>query len=115
MAKMRTTLDIADDVLAAAKDLARAEGRTMGDVISDLARRALTAPQGFAAGDGAGYAAGFAEPQMAFLPDDWLTFPRREGLPVSNELIRQIQDDLDMEDAEAFDHVRQAPRIVPKT
>jgi hypothetical protein len=39
---MRTTLDIDDDVLQAAKDLARAERKTAGEVISDLARKALT-------------------------------------------------------------------------
>lgn len=39
---MRTTLDIADDILAAAKELARRENRTAGEVISDLARKALT-------------------------------------------------------------------------
>jgi hypothetical protein len=41
---MRTTLSIADDVLFAAKSLARREGRTLGEVISDLARQALHAP-----------------------------------------------------------------------
>ena len=41
---MRTTLDIDDDVLAAAKDLAVARKTTAGQVISDLARTALTAP-----------------------------------------------------------------------
>jgi hypothetical protein len=43
---MRTTLSIEDDVLLAAKNLARREGRTLGEVISDLARQALhaTAP-----------------------------------------------------------------------
>lgn len=41
---MRTTLDIADDVLAAAKERARRENRTAGEVISDLARAALVAP-----------------------------------------------------------------------
>lgn len=39
---MRTTLDIDDDVLAAAKDLARRQRRTAGAVISSLARQALT-------------------------------------------------------------------------
>lgn len=39
---MRTTLDIENDVLAAVKDLARREGRTAGEVLSMLARRALT-------------------------------------------------------------------------
>jgi hypothetical protein len=39
---MRTTLDIDDDVLAAAKELAAARNSTAGQVISDLARQALT-------------------------------------------------------------------------
>jgi len=41
---MRTTLDIADDVLHAVKERARHENRTAGEVISELARRALQAP-----------------------------------------------------------------------
>lgn len=43
---MRTTLDIADDVLAAAKHLARLENSTAGAVISRLARQALTSRHG---------------------------------------------------------------------
>jgi Arc/MetJ family transcription regulator len=39
---MRTTLDIDDDVLTAAKQLAKARNSTAGEVLSDLARRALT-------------------------------------------------------------------------
>ena len=39
---MRTTLDIDDDVLAAAKEIGRREKRTAGAVISALARLALT-------------------------------------------------------------------------
>lgn len=38
---MRTTLKIDDDVLAAARSLADAEEKTMGEVISELARRGL--------------------------------------------------------------------------
>jgi hypothetical protein len=38
---MRTTLSIEDDVLAAAKELAAREGKTVGEVISALARQAL--------------------------------------------------------------------------
>lgn len=41
---MRTTLEIDDDVLQAAKDLAAREGKTAGRVISDLARRGIQAP-----------------------------------------------------------------------
>lgn len=39
---MRTTLDIADDVVAAARELARSEHRSLGAVISDLVRLGLT-------------------------------------------------------------------------
>jgi hypothetical protein len=39
---MRTTLDIEDDVLLAAKELARRDGTTAGRVISHLLRQALT-------------------------------------------------------------------------
>jgi hypothetical protein len=42
---MRTTLDIEDDVLQAAKELAEREGSTAGRVISALARRGLSAPE----------------------------------------------------------------------
>jgi hypothetical protein len=38
---VRTTLDIDDDVMAAARELARGEGRSIGAVVSDLARRGL--------------------------------------------------------------------------
>ncbi len=41
---MRTTLDIEDDVLQAARELAAREGSTAGRVISALARRGLQAP-----------------------------------------------------------------------
>ena len=38
---MRTTLDIEEDVLLAAKELAKKEGSTAGQVLSALARKAL--------------------------------------------------------------------------
>ncbi len=41
---MRTTLDIEDDVLEAAKELARRENSSAGKVISTLARRGLANP-----------------------------------------------------------------------
>jgi hypothetical protein len=43
---MRTTLDIDEDVLAAAKDLAKRSRRTAGQVLSELARQALTLAPG---------------------------------------------------------------------
>ncbi len=41
---MRTTLDIADDVLAAAKAIAKEQGKTAGAVVSELARSGLRKP-----------------------------------------------------------------------
>jgi hypothetical protein len=38
---MRTTLDISQDVLLAAKEMAARRNITMGEVISDLARKSL--------------------------------------------------------------------------
>ena len=38
---MRTTLDIDDDVLSAAKELAELKGSTAGKILSELARKGL--------------------------------------------------------------------------
>ena len=38
---MRTTLAIDDDVLQAAKELGRLQGKTLGEMVSELARQAL--------------------------------------------------------------------------
>ena len=74
---MRTTLDIADDVLQAAKDRARRERKTAGEVISELARSALTqAPRS-------------EEPKARY---GLRPFPRRGGI-VSNELIDTLRED----------------------
>jgi hypothetical protein len=43
---VRTTLDLELDVLQAAKELAAAHGRTAGQVISQLVRKALSTPAG---------------------------------------------------------------------
>jgi len=42
---MRTTLDLDDDVLQAAKELAASRGLTAGQVVSALARKGLEAPK----------------------------------------------------------------------
>ena len=90
---MRTTVDIDVDILAAAKELARAEGKTAGQVLSDLARRALTQPVGLPPG--------LAEGQLPYDDTDDLfpRFPKRGGVIVTNELVRKIQDEIDEEDA----------------
>lgn len=45
MRLMRTTISLDADVLDAARAIARVEGRSLGDVVSDLARRGLTPAQ----------------------------------------------------------------------
>jgi hypothetical protein len=39
---MRTTVDLEEDVLLAAKDIAKQRNNTLGQVLSDLVRQALT-------------------------------------------------------------------------
>ncbi|MBI5792186.1 MAG: hypothetical protein HZA63_11985 [Rhodocyclales bacterium] len=79
---MRTTLDIEDDVLLAAKELARRSGSSAGQVISRLARQALTqAP--------ASAAAGVKEPEATY---GFRPFPSR-GSVVTNEQVDKLRDD----------------------
>lgn len=55
---MRTTLDVEDDVLAAAKELAQRQGVSAGKVVSSLLRSALTG-KALAQRPGAAVVAGF--------------------------------------------------------
>ena len=48
---MRTTLDLDDDVVAAARELATETRRSLGSVVSELARRGLTPARVEAEGD----------------------------------------------------------------
>ncbi len=82
---MRTTLDIADDVLFAAKETARRDKRSTGDVISELARRALLQQHPPAA-----RRANAAPSKLASLGIDAL--PKRGGI-VTNAAINQLRDD----------------------
>lgn len=77
---MRTTLTIDDDVLTVARGLAERDDKTVGEVISDLARKALRTP------------------------DDRYEFETRNGvpllpvrkgsLPVTTELINRLRDEM---------------------
>jgi hypothetical protein len=49
---MRTTVDLEEDVLMAAKELARQRGTSIGRVLSDLVRQALARPQSTATRNG---------------------------------------------------------------
>jgi hypothetical protein len=80
---MRTTLDIADDVLLAAKKLACRDNKTLGQVISDLARSALNT-------DGrVGAPAPASAERLARLGIRPLA---RGGGVVSNELINRLRE-----------------------
>ena len=76
---MRTTLSIDDDVLLAVRERARRERRTVGAVLSDLARQALI---------GAPHTPAESTPaRHGFTP-----LPRR-GPAVSNALIDRLRED----------------------
>ena len=77
---MRTTLNLDDDILLAIKERARRENRSVGEVLSDLARQALTGRhrKTEAAGPEAFY---------GFHP-----LPHR-GRPISNALIDRLRED----------------------
>lgn len=49
---MRTTLAIDDDVLLAARAIAEQQRKSVGEVVSELARRALRRPQPLASRNG---------------------------------------------------------------
>jgi hypothetical protein len=75
---MRTTLAIDDDVLAAAKGLAAQQRKTVGEVISDLARKSLG-----------------PRPSGGELRNGIPLLPAGDNpLPVTSELVKQLQDDL---------------------
>ena len=77
---MRTTLDIDNDVLQAVSDLAHRQKKTRGRVISELARKALTAvPE----------TAKQSEPRSCF---GFRPFPKRGGI-VTNEAIDALRAD----------------------
>jgi hypothetical protein len=85
---MRTTLDISDDVLFAAKELARREKKTLGEVISDLARRAFAT--------GTPTPPTFSLTPVPLVSERLATYgihplPKRGGI-VSNELIDRLRD-----------------------
>lgn len=75
---MRTTLVIDDDVLAAAKYLAEREGKTIGGIISALARQGLTRGTRNARQVRNGLS---------------LLLAGKRGTPVTFELVNQLRDE----------------------
>ena len=76
---MRTTLTIDDDILDAARDLAARQNKTIGEVVSELARRALRPT----VSDTAATAGG-----VPLLP------VRADARPVTLEMVNRLRDDL---------------------
>ena len=89
---MRTTLDIDDDILAAAKELAKTRKSTAGEVISELARKGLTTPEAVPSASSRG-------PAGSILRNGWYVLPSRGGPPVTTELVKRLLDEADWEDA----------------
>ncbi len=79
---MRTTLDIDDDLLTAAKELARREGASAGTVVSRLLRQALT---------GTGRAASTSAKPKAVA--GFLPFPAKPGVVITQEHINALRDE----------------------
>ena len=77
---MRTTLDIDDDVLQAAREQAKRGGQTIGAQLSALARRGLNAPTEMQ---------GVKEAKSAY---GFRPFPSRGGI-VTNEMINELRED----------------------
>lgn len=73
---MRTTLAIDDDVLAAARAIAEQQRRTLGDIVSDLARQSLRRPIARAERNG-----------VSLLP---MTNPKAQ---VTLEIVNRLRDD----------------------
>lgn len=77
-ATMRTTLAIDDDVLAAARHLAERQSKTVGEVISALARQSL-----------------HRTPRSTALRNGVPLLPRRkDAAPVTLDLVNQLRDEL---------------------
>lgn len=79
---MRTTLNIEDDVLLAAKEIARLSGSSTGQVISRLVRQTLTRPP----------TATTLEPEEHESTFGFRPFRSRNGI-VTNNLVERLRDD----------------------
>lgn len=88
---MRTTLDIADDVLFAARDIAQREKKPLGHIISELVRQAFRNPP-----PAAGQEPSAADSNAVLVAERLASYgiqplAHRGGI-VSNELIDRLRD-----------------------
>jgi hypothetical protein len=81
---MRTTLDIDDDLLVAAKELARRQGGTTGQVVSQLLRNSLTGIGTAAVRSGVRKS---ARRVAGFEP-----FAAKPGVVATNEQVNRLRD-----------------------
>jgi hypothetical protein len=75
--RMRTALTIDDDVLTAAKAIAQQTNKTIGEVVSELARSSLRPPAALKERNG-----------VPLLP------VRRAGVIVTSEIVNALRDEL---------------------
>ena len=75
LSTMRTTLELDDDVLHAAKEIAAARGSTAGKVLSELARKGLETPR------------------PARMRNGVPLLPRRSGAPRTMKEVNDLRDD----------------------
>jgi hypothetical protein len=79
---MRTTLDIDDDVLLAVKELSRRRKRSSGEILSELARKALTTSND--------------QVTEAVTPYGFPLIPKKSDAIVTVDHIRQLQEESDL-------------------
>lgn len=73
---MRTTLNIDDDLLEAARELADRQRRSVGEVVSELMRKALAPPE--------------SAPRYR---NGILLLPNRGGGPITLEMVNRLRDE----------------------
>ena len=86
--QMRTTLQLDDDVLAAARTLARQQRISLGAVISALARQGLLAPASVSSQGEGGDRDPSVRNGLTLLP--W----KPDGAPVDLDLVNSLRDEL---------------------
>jgi hypothetical protein len=79
---MRTTLDIDDDVLLAVKELSRRKKKSSGEILSELARKALTTS--------------VSHVSESVTPYGFPLIPRKSDAIVTVDHIRQLQEESDL-------------------
>jgi hypothetical protein len=99
---MRTTLDLDDDVLQAAKELAQYENKTAGQVLSELARMGILCRNM--------HDQESQDNDDPFIIKDGLPVLRSRGRIVTNEMVKRIQQEIDEEEVRLANRYANNPR-----